>query len=217
MKLFGTDGIRGKVGEFPITPSGMEKLGYAISKAIFKDKEGLVLISDDGRASATEIETALRRGISKQGSAITSLNLLSTPALSYVVHHLELLDTSNPIHIGIQITASHNHYKDNGIKVFDTNGLKLSEEKEQEIEDIFNNLDEISTDVEVIWKETSVKGITALEANAEYNGSTKKYFQNKVKKVNDRKFLVMIDCANGATSEHVQNIFEDSHGIGDGR
>ena len=55
MKLFGTDGIRGRVGEFPITPSDMKKLGYAISKSIFKDKAGLVLISNDGRASADEI------------------------------------------------------------------------------------------------------------------------------------------------------------------
>ena len=75
MKLFGTDGIRGKVGEFPITPLDMKKLGYAISKSIFKDKEGLVLISNDGRASADEIEDALREGISKQGSYITSLDL----------------------------------------------------------------------------------------------------------------------------------------------
>ena len=95
MKLFGTDGIRGRVGEFPITPSDMKKLGYAISKSIFKDKAGLVLISNDGRASADEIEDALREGISKQGAHIASLDLLSTPALSYFVRNIQVTEVKD--------------------------------------------------------------------------------------------------------------------------
>lgn len=214
MKLFGTDGIRGKVGEFPITPLDMKKLGYAISKSIFKDKEGLVLISNDGRASADEIEDALREGISKQGSYITSLDLLSTPALSFIICNLHLTRIKDNLilpYIGIQITASHNCYQDNGIKVFNTNGLKLSEKQEYEIEKIFNGLDKISTDTKTAWKDSNIEEITPKEVNKEYNLSIRKYLQNKIKQRNDKKFLIMIDCANGATSSHVENIFEDSN------
>tara|TARA_B100000949_G_scaffold12800_1_gene9716 strand:+ start:425 stop:1843 length:1419 start_codon:yes stop_codon:yes gene_type:complete len=215
MKLFGTDGIRGRVGEFPITPSDMKKLGYAISKSIFKDKAGLVLISNDGRASADEIEDALREGISKQGAHIASLDLLSTPALSYFVRNIQVTEVKDNSkitrHIGIQITASHNCYQDNGIKIFDTNGLKISGEQENEIENIFSNLDKIPTNVKPIWKDINVKDITAKEANEEYNLATREYLQNKIKKANDEKFLIMIDCANGATSNHVEDIFGDSN------
>ncbi len=219
MRLFGTDGIRGKVGKSPITPGDIEKIGFAISKTIFKNNQGLVLISNDGRESANDIENALREGISKQGSFITSFGLLSTPALSYTVHHLKLPvdDNIKTPHIGIQITASHNYYRDNGIKVFNTNGLKISEKQENKIEDIFNNfsekeIKEISNTL-ITWKDKNIEEITAQEINEKYNLSVIKYLQNKIGKDNKKKFLIMIDCANGATSNHVENIFRESDTI----
>ena len=86
MKLFGTDGIRGKVGESPITSSDMKKIGYAIAKTMFKNTLGTVHISNDGRSSASEIEDALKCGIIKQGSITQNHGLLSTPALSYFLN-----------------------------------------------------------------------------------------------------------------------------------
>ena len=184
MKLFGTDGIRGKVGEFPITPIDMEKLGFAISKSLFKDKDGLVLISHDGRISANEIEEALRKGISKYGAYVTSLDLISTPALSYFIRKLQLNNRKDnlkiPCHIGIQITASHNSYHDNGIKIFNANGLKISEEQENEIENTFNGLKKLLENSETTWKDSNIEGITAKEVNHEYSLAAKKYLQNKV-------------------------------------
>ena len=142
MKLFGTDGIRGKVGEFPITPADMKKLGYAIAKTMFKNSVGAVYISNDGRESAYRIERALTKGIAAQGSMIISCgSLLSTPALSYTVNNVKNESTK---FIGIQITASHNPYQDNGIKVFDKNGLKITEQQECEIENTFNHPDQES-------------------------------------------------------------------------
>ena len=113
MKLFGTDGIRGKVGEFPITPSDMRKLGHAIAKSLFKDNIGNIYTSHDGRESAENITFALLDGLCEQGSDdstnhnIYDLGLSSTPALSYL---LSTTDSRFPC-LGIQITASHNPYR----------------------------------------------------------------------------------------------------------
>ena len=198
MKLFGTDGIRGKVGEFPITSVDMEKLGYAIAAIMFKNSVGRVYISNDGRASAHEIEDALNHGIIRQGSTTRSYALLSTPALSY------FLNKSTPGKlIGIQITASHNPYQDNGIKVFDENGLKITEQQESEIENAFNHPDgESKNDI-------GHKEIEFDYAPDQYVGAVRNYLKNKIKNENNMKMLIMIDCANGATSNHVEKIFNE--------
>ena len=195
MKLFGTDGIRGKVGEFPITPFDMRKIGYAIAKTMFKNSTGRVLISNDGRASAREIEYALRHGITEQGSTAYSIGLNSTPAVSYSLH----LSASNEI--GIQITASHNSYQDNGIKVFNNNGSKITEQQEREIENIFKDPSQKLT------MENIVKNDAGMNENKDYNSDVRNYLKKKIADENDLKLLIMIDCANGATSNHVKQIF----------
>ena len=195
MKLFGTDGIRGKVGEFPITPFDMRKIGYAIAKTMFKNSTGRVLISNDGRASAREIEYALHHGITEQGSTAYSIGLNSTPAVSYSLH----LSASNEI--GIQITASHNSYQDNGIKVFNNNGSKITEQQEREIENIFKDPGRELT------MENIVKNDAGMNENKDYNSDVRNYLKKKIADENDLKLLIMIDCANGATSNHVKQIF----------
>ncbi|MFL2560083.1 MAG: hypothetical protein ACJ0QT_02895 [Gammaproteobacteria bacterium] len=210
MKLFGTDGIRGKVGEFPITPSDMRKLGHAIAKSLFKDNIGNIYTSHDGRESAENITFALLDGLCEQGSDdstnhnIYDLGLSSTPALSYL---LSTTDSRFPC-LGIQITASHNPYQDNGIKVFNGNGLKISEEQEIKIENIFFNIDEKTLIKQRDWASSSM-GMDARQLKA-YNLSVQHYLADKIKNEIDRKFLIMIDCANGATSNHVEDIFNNS-------
>lgn len=202
MKLFGTDGIRGKVGESPITSSDMKKIGYAIAKTMFKNTLGTVHISNDGRSSATEIEDALKCGIIKQGSITQNHGLLSTPALSYFLNK----SGSNKFS-GIQITASHNPYQDNGIKVFGTNGLKITEEQESEIENIFNNSDEeLKNDIDHEGFNNTSRDL--------YVQAVRNYLRDKIQNKNNAKMLIMIDCANGATSEHVAEIFNGSHADG---
>lgn len=195
MKLFGTDGIRGKVGEFPITPFDMRKIGYAIAKTMFKNSTGRVLISNDGRESAREIEYALHHGITEQGSTAYSIGLNSTPAVSHSLH----LAASNEI--GIQITASHNSYQDNGIKVFNNNGSKITEQQEREIENIFKDPGRELT------MENIVKNDAGMNENKDYNSDVRNYLKKKIADENDLKLLIMIDCANGATSNHVKQIF----------
>ena len=201
MKLFGTDGIRGKVGESPITSSDMKKIGYAIAKTMFKNTLGTVHISNDGRSSASEIEDALKCGIIKQGSITQNHGLLSTPALSYFLNK----SGSNKFS-GIQITASHNPYQDNGIKVFDNNGLKITEEQESEIEYIFNNSDE------ELRNDIDHEGFNNTSRDL-YVQAVRNYLRDKIQNKNNAKMLIMIDCANGATSEHVAEIFNESHSI----
>ena len=211
MKLFGTDGIRGKVGEFPITPSDMRKLGYAIAKLIFKDNNtGFIYTSYDGRESAVDITCALLDGLCEQGPStlsnhhIYSLGLSSTPALS---HLLSTTDSRFPC-LGIQITASHNPHQDNGIKIFNGNGLKISEEQEIEIENTFFNIDEKTLINQRDWGGSDMaEDAKQLEA---YNSSVQYYLADKIKNEVNKKFLIMVDCANGATSNHVEDIFNNS-------
>ena len=121
MKLFGTDGIRGKFNESPINHVQLVKIGYAFAKSLFNNQKGKIYISHDGRESASDIESALSTGIIYQGSEVISVGLLPTPALSICLNAQKL---ETELCAGIQITASHNPYHDNGVKFFDKNGFK---------------------------------------------------------------------------------------------
>ena len=141
MKLFGTDGIRGKFNEPPINHAQLVKIGYAFAKSLFDDQEGKIYISNDGRESSSDIESALSDGIIHQGSEVISIGLHPTPALSICLHAQRL---EKELCAGIQITASHNPYHDNGVKFFDKNGFKIDSVLEQIIENnYFNQAEEI--------------------------------------------------------------------------
>lgn len=128
MKLFGTDGIRGKPGFYPLLPDIIEKIGYFSSK-ITKAKN--VLLGKDTRESSNEIEIHLIEGLKKAGCNVFKLGVITTPAVSYL--------TKNKGDLGITITASHNPYYENGIKFFLGDGCKMSDEIGEEIEDRIQN------------------------------------------------------------------------------
>ena len=183
MKLFGTDGIRGKVGKFPITPLDMRKLGYAISKSMLKNNVGYIYISHDGRESREDIEYALMDGICEHGKdastnhIIFNLGLSSTPALSYLLSKIE---RNRSLWLGIQITASHNHYQDNGIKIFNGNGLKISEDQEMEIENTFFNMDEKTLIKQRDWLFRDRNDFDDRQQES-YNLFVKHYLTDKIK------------------------------------
>ena len=130
-KYFGTDGVRGKVGQAPITPEFVMKLGYAAGKVLAGSKTGgerpTVLIGKDTRVSGYMLESALQAGLSAAGVDILLVGPMPTPGVAYLTRALRLA-------AGIVISASHNPYDDNGIKFFSGDGTKLPDAIESEIE-----------------------------------------------------------------------------------
>src|SRR6185503_15910166 len=133
-KYFGTDGVRGRVGESPITPEFVMKLGYAAGEVLMqyahlpKGEHPAVLIGKDTRISGYMLEASLEAGFSAAGVDVMLTGPLPTPAVAYLTRALRL-------QAGIVISASHNPYDDNGIKFFSAQGTKLPDAVELEIEE----------------------------------------------------------------------------------
>ena len=126
-RLFGTDGIRGRVGRPPVTPDFMLRLGWAAGRVFANDGEGVVLIGKDTRISGYMFESALEAGLSAAGADVRLLGPTPTPAVAY-------LTQTHRADAGIVISASHNPYYDNGVKFFTRDGGKLSDAAEAAIE-----------------------------------------------------------------------------------
>ncbi len=129
-KYFGTDGVRGEVGQFPITPDFVLKLGYAAGQVLVqhdREQKPTVLIGKDTRISGYMLEAALVAGFTAAGVNVLQTGPLPTPGVAYLTRVLRLS-------AGVMISASHNVYSDNGIKFFAEGGVKLSDEIELEIE-----------------------------------------------------------------------------------
>lgn len=181
-KYFGTDGIRGEVGKFPITPDFALKLGYAFGMVLKKFEETpVVIIGKDTRLSGYLFESSLEAGFSYAGVNVYMAGPIPTPAVAYLTKTLRLS-------AGVVISASHNPYMDNGIKFFSRNGVKLPDEVELEIE----------RQLELDMKYTSTLGkVSRLEdVNGRYIEFCKSTFPAELS-LNGLK--IVIDCANGAT------------------
>lgn len=128
MKLFGTDGIRGKVNKPPMTPDNVLRIGMAVA-SVMRNEHGrnMVLIGKDTRLSGYMIESALTSGICAKGVNVTLVGPLPTPGIAFLTRALRL-------DAGIVLSASHNPFEDNGIKIFSSDGYKLSDELEREVE-----------------------------------------------------------------------------------
>src|SRR3989344_9332173 len=138
--LFGTDGIRGVANEEPLTPETLVKIGKAIA-AFFMEKNGglrkKIVIGKDTRLSGYMLETALTSGIVSMGVDVMLVGPMPTPAIAK-------LTISMHADAGIVLSASHNPANDNGIKIFDSNGYKLDDKSENEIEKIISGAEELS-------------------------------------------------------------------------
>jgi phosphoglucosamine mutase len=125
---FGTDGIRGTVGQEPITPDFALRLGHAVGRVLkAADASPLVLIGKDTRISGYMLESALESGLISAGAGVMLLGPVPTPAVAY-------LTRAQRASLGVVISASHNPYPDNGIKFFDAQGAKLPDAWEQAVE-----------------------------------------------------------------------------------
>lgn len=130
-RLFGTDGIRGKAGVYPLDPATVRRLGAALVRALpHGTGSPHLLIGRDTRESGTWIEAELARGAGGEGASVTSVGVVPTPAVAYLTRAFEKYDA------GVVISASHNPFEDNGIKVFSGRGEKFTEKVEREVEAI---------------------------------------------------------------------------------
>ena len=192
MKLFGTDGVRGKFGVFPLDKKTIRKIGHAISKSFNDDRIKKILIAHDGRESCESIFRNLAEGIlSHHDYEIVYLDLLPTPALSCILAKTPL-DS-----IGIQITASHNPYTDNGIKIFDKFGFKIKSLQEKEIEKVVDSKFEVPNDIKFKFTHNNFYHEQYISSLSELMSTVSKP---------SYKLHIAVDCANGAVSEIVSAI-----------
>ncbi len=182
-KYFGTDGIRGQVGSELIHPAFMLKLGWAAGQVFScHNKTTKVLIGKDTRISGYVLESALQAGLSAAGAHVQLLGPMPTPAVAYLTHSLRAT-------AGIVISASHNGYQDNGVKFFDRNGMKLSDEYEHEIEE------KLAQPMEMIATHQLGKLTRVHDAAGRYITFCKSTFPSALT-LNSLK--IVIDCAHGA-------------------
>src|SRR5947209_4531393 len=129
-RLFGTDGVRGRAGQFPLDRSTVRRLGAAVVRALPPTTMAIrILVGRDTRESGGWIESELAHGAASEGARVTSAGVVPTPAVAY-------LTRSAAYDLGIVISASHNPFEDNGIKVFSGKGEKFTEEIERHVETI---------------------------------------------------------------------------------
>ncbi|MDC0423467.1 phosphoglucosamine mutase [Methylophilaceae bacterium] len=195
-KFFGTDGIRGKTGDYPVTPDFFVKLGYAaglvLTKNIKENKKPSVVIGKDTRISGYMLESSLEAGFSSAGVDVYLTGPIPTPAIAFLTQSLKA-------DIGIMITASHNPYEDNGIKLFSSKGTKLSDEVESEIEGM------IESKIKCVEPSKLGKARRLDNARAKYIEFCLKTFP---KEVNLKKYKIVLDCAHGATYQVAPEIFK---------
>lgn len=191
-KYFGTDGVRGTVGEFPITPDFVLKLGWAAGKVLAARGGSKILIGKDTRISGYMFESALEAGISAAGVDVRLLGPLPTPGIAYLTRTLSA-------QAGIVISASHNAYTDNGIKFFGADGRKLSDDIELEIERL---LDE---EMSVVATDQLGKVRRIDDARGRYI----EFCKSTVPGLNLNGMKIVVDTANGAAYHIAPDVFEE--------
>lgn len=192
-QYFGTDGIRGRVGEFPITPDFMLKLGWAAGKVFARKGHSKILIGKDTRISGYMFESALEAGLSAAGVDSLLLGPMPTPAIAYLTRTFRA-------DAGIVISASHNAFHDNGIKFFSANGTKLPDEVEAAIE--------AQMDLAMTTEDSASLGKARRVEDA--GGRYIEFCKGTVSRDLSLKGLkIVIDCANGATYHIAPKVFAE--------
>src|ERR1051325_6095803 len=192
-KLFGTDGIRGKAGEFPPDTGTVRVIGRSLAQHLADNtgKNPQIVIGRDTRESGSWIEQALIAGAHEAGAQVKSAGVITTPAVAFLARKL---------HAGVVISASHNPYYDNGIKIFQPSGRKLDDAVERQIEaDIANSEESAATNDDDASETMSSEATSELQAR--YIGYLTKEVARDLSLAN---LKVVIDCANGAAYEIAQ-------------
>ncbi len=193
-KLFGTDGIRGTVGQHPITPDVVLRLGHAVGR-VLKQAEAnpTVLIGKDTRISGYMLESALESGLNSAGADVVLLGPVPTPAVAY-------LTRAQRASLGVVISASHNAYPDNGIKFFSARGTKLPDEWEQQVEAVLAEPPQ--------WVESGALGRARRldDAAGRYIEFCKSTFSSYLSL---RGMKIVVDAAHGAAYQIAPKVFHE--------
>lgn len=191
-KYFGTDGIRGPVGTYPMTADFVLKLGWALGKVMCPNG-GDVLIGKDTRISGYMLESALEAGLSAAGANVRLLGPMPTPAIAYLTRTFRA-------NAGIVISASHNPFHDNGVKFFCNNGLKISDEKEAALEAMLDQ-DFTTVDSSCLGKVDRIE-----DASGRYIEFCKSTIPTYVTL---KSLKIVVDCANGAAYHIAPHVFAE--------
>ncbi len=192
-KYFGTDGIRGRVGDAPINAEFMLKLGWATGRVLGQGAKARVVIGKDTRISGYMFESALEAGLSAAGVDICLLGPMPTPGIAYLTRTLHAC-------AGIVISASHNPHYDNGIKFFSADGMKLSDEIERAIED------ELTRNMVTVASDRLGKAERIEDARGRYIEFCKSTIPSRISLCGMK---VVVDCANGATYQVAPSVLHE--------
>ena len=192
-RYFGTDGIRGHVGKFPLTPEFVLKLGWAVGRVLAVDGHKKVLIGKDTRISGYMFESAMEAGLSAAGIDIYLLGPMPTPGVAYLTRTFRAS-------AGIVISASHNPYYDNGLKFFSHEGAKLLDRVELAIEA------ELDQPMETVSSDQLGKAERVDDAAGRYIEFCKSTIPSGTVL---RDLKLVVDCAHGATYHIAPNVFEE--------
>ena len=192
-KYFGTDGVRGKVGTYPITPDFALKLGWAAGKVLASQGSKMVLIGKDTRISGYMLESALEAGLAAAGLSAAFTGPMPTPAIAYLTRTFRA-------EAGIVISASHNPYYDNGIKFFSAKGTKLPDEIEEAIEEM------LEQPMDCVESAELGKASRINDAAGRYIEFCKGTFPAHL---GLEGYKIVVDCANGATYHIAPNVLRE--------
>lgn len=196
--LFGTDGIRGVTNKYPMTPEVALSLGkslaHIITNSCSKSSVPKVIIGKDTRASGDIFEHAISSGLVSMGVNVYLLGPLPTPAIAFLTRDMKA-------DAGLAVSASHNPYTDNGIKIFDRYGFKLADEKELEIERLMSDPENKLTGSNSNIGKTIIKN-----SIGRYVGFVKKTFPEDL---NLEKMKIVLDCANGAAYKVAPAVYSE--------
>src|SRR6185295_13994072 len=195
--LFGTDGIRGEAGRFPLDASTVNTIGFSLARHLAETiTEPTIVIGRDTRESGEWLEQALAAGATQAGVKCLSAGVITTPGVAYLTRKLEAS-------AGVVISASHNPYQDNGIKIFAPSGQKIDDALEQQIE----------SDIQRTAVVDQGFDLSASPQRPSLNPNLRDhYFNFLVNEIADGLSLhgltIVIDCANGASTDFAPKLFE---------
>lgn len=191
--LFGTDGIRGEAGRFPLDAPTVKTIGFSLGRHLAETiKESVIVIGRDTRESGEWLEQALIEGATHAGAQCFSAGVITTPGVAFLTRKLQA-------HAGVVISASHNPYQDNGIKIFSPSGQKIDDALERQIESDINNGFDFGASREGV----NLSPQPALRQD---------YLRFLINDIGNGLSLdgltIVVDCANGASTEFAPNLFE---------
>ncbi len=199
-QLFGTDGIRGIAGEYPLDRRTLYAIGRALGQRLAaRDPSARVVIGQDTRESSAWISSVLTAGLEVSYAQVVSVGVVTTPGVAY-------LTRANGFAAGIVISASHNPWQDNGIKIFGADGYKLSDQLEHEIEaDIFAHLEQLAEGA----SDAAVSASGMLPGEQKLREQYADWLAELVGQTDFSRLRVLVDCANGAASSIAPLVFRD--------